>query len=137
KYVVNGGISTWELLNEYERSASVRKVSLSIPESGNRTPDILDEASWELNFMLSMPVPAGKPYAGMAHHKIHDQNWTGLPLLPSQDPQPRELHPVSTAATLNLAAVAAQAARIYRPYDAAFAKRALTAARTAYTAAKA
>src|SRR3954462_2167593 len=73
----------------------------------------------------------------MVHHKIHDQAWTGLPLLPDQDPQPRELHPVSTAATLNLAAVAAQAARIYRPYDRAFAARARRAARTAYTAAKA
>src|SRR3954462_7271215 len=71
----------------------------------------------------------------MVHHKIHDQAWTGLPLLPDQDPQPRELHPVSTAATLNLAAVAAQAARIYCSYDPAFAKRALAAARTAYAAA--
>jgi endoglucanase len=137
KYVVNGGIATWELLSEYEREHGVRKVSLDIPESGNRVPDILDEARWELNFLLEMQVPAGEPLAGMVHHKIHDQNWTGLPLLPSQDPQPRELHPVSTAATLNLAAVAAQAARVYRPYDAAFAKRALAAARTAYTAAKA
>lgn len=135
KYVVNGGISTWELLSTYERSRS--RVDLAIPESGNRTPDILDEARWELDFLLSMQVPAGKPLAGMVHHKIHDAAWTGLPLLPSQDPQPRELHPVSTAATLNVAATAAQAARIYRPYDPAFAKRALAAARTAYTAAKA
>jgi endoglucanase len=135
KYVVNGGISTWELLSEYERFHS--RVDLAIPESGNRTPDLLDEARWELNFLLEMQVPAGETYAGMVHHKIHDAAWTGLPLLPSQDPQPRELHPVSTAATLNLAAVAAQAARIYRPYDAAFAAKALRAARTAYTAAKA
>jgi endoglucanase len=138
KYVVNGGISTWELLSEYERDRSgLKTVSLNIPESGNRVPDILDEARWELNFLLEMQVPAGEPLAGMVHHKIHDQNWTGLPLLPSQDPQPRELHPVSTAATLNLAAVAAQAARIYRPYDAAFARRALAAAKTAYASAKA
>jgi endoglucanase len=135
KYVVNGGISTWELLSTFERSRD--RVSLAIPESGNRTPDILDEARWELNFMLAMQVPAGKPDAGMVHHKIHDAAWTGLPLLPDQDPQPRELHPVSTAATLNVAATAAQAARIYRRYDPAFAKRALAAARTAYTAAKA
>ena len=135
KYVVNGGISTWELLSTYERTR--RSDNLAIPESGNKTPDILDEARWELNFLLSMQVPAGQPLAGMVHHKIHDAAWTGLPLLPSQDPQPRELHPVSTAATLNVAATAAQAARIYRPYDAAFAKRALAAARTAYTAAKA
>lgn len=138
KYVVNGGISTWELLSTYERTSEPKRLgdgTLDIPESGNRVPDILDEARWELEFMLSMQVPAGRPLAGMVHHKIHDANWTGLPLLPHLDPQQRELHPVSTAATLNLAATAAQAARVYRRYDPAFAKRALAAARTAYTAA--
>jgi len=135
KYVVNGGIATWELLSEFERSRSARKVSLAIPESGNQIPDLLDEARWELDFLLSMQVPSGEPLAGMVHHKIHDAAWTGLPLLPHLDPQPRELHPVSTAATLNLAAVAAQAARVYRPYDKAFAVEALQAARKAYTAA--
>ncbi|MBM2616441.1 glycoside hydrolase family 9 protein [Actinoplanes sp. LDG1-06] len=137
KYVVNGGISVWQLLNAYERTPGLRKVGLAIPESGNGTPDLLNEVRWELDFLLKMQVPAVKPYAGMAHHKIHDQNWTGLPLLPHLDPQPRELHPVSTAATLNLAATAAQAARIYKKYDRAFAQKALNAARTAYTAAKA
>ncbi|RSM55679.1 glycosyl hydrolase family 5 [Actinoplanes sp. ATCC 53533] len=138
KYVVNGGISTWELLNQYERTAEPAKLgdgTLRIPESGNKVPDILDEARWQLDFMLKMQVPAGRPLAGMVHHKIHDANWTGLPLMPHLDPQQRELHPVSTAATLNLAATAAQAARIYRRYDKAFAARALAAARTAYTAA--
>ncbi len=137
KYVVNGGISVWELLNAYERSPGVRKVGLAIPESASRTPDLLEEVRWELDFLLRMQVPAGQPYAGMAHHKIHDAAWTGLPLLPHLDPQARELHPVSTAATLNVAAVAAQAARLYQPFDRAFAQRALAAARTAYTAAKA
>ncbi|WP_433789987.1 glycoside hydrolase family 9 protein [Actinoplanes sp. CA-252034] len=137
KYVVNGGISVWGLLAEYEHNRGSRKLDLTIPESGNRVPDILDEARWELEFLLSMQVPAGKANAGLVHHKIHDQAWTGLPLLPHLDPQPRELHPVSTAATLNLAATAAQAARIYGRYDRAFATRALSAARTAYAAAKA
>ncbi len=137
KYVVNGGIATWQVLSAYEHTHAVRTESLAIPESHNRVPDILDEARWELEFLLRMQVPAGEPLAGMVHHKVHDQAWTGLPLRPDLDPQPRELHPVSTAATLNLAAVAAQAARIYRPYDRAFAARALTAARTAYAAAQA
>ena len=132
KYVVNGGISVWELLAEYEHNRGSRKLDLSIPESGDRTPDILDEARWELEFLLSMQAPTG-----LVHHKIHDQAWTGLPLLPHLDPQPRELHPVSTAATLNVAATAAQAARLYKPFDRAFAARALAAARTAYDAAKA
>ncbi|MFC8513639.1 glycoside hydrolase family 9 protein [Streptomyces sp. NPDC057257] len=143
KYVVNGGIATWELLSTYEReliartgeSEKLRDGTLAIPESGNKVPDILDEARWELEFLLKMQVPDGQPLAGMAHHKIHDEQWTGLPLLPSEDPQKRELHPPSTQATLNLAATAAQAARLYRPYDRAFAAKALTAARKAWSAA--
>ena len=143
KYVVNGGIATWQLLNEYERSLLARSAdpralrdgTLALPESGNKVPDILDEARWELDFLLRMQVPAGQPLAGMVHHKIHDANWTGLPLAPEADPQKRELHPPSTAATLNVAAVAAQAARLYRPYDKAFAAKSLAAARTAWAAA--
>ncbi|WP_109003712.1 glycoside hydrolase family 9 protein [Streptomyces rishiriensis] len=143
KYVVNGGIAAWELLSTYERSlvartghpAKLGDGTLALPESGNHVPDVLDEARWELEFLLKMQVPDGQPLAGMAHHKIHDAQWTGLPLLPSDDPQQRELHPPSTAATLNLAATAAQAARLYRPYDKAFAAKALSAARKAWAAA--
>jgi endoglucanase len=143
KYVVNGGIATAQLLGAYERTktapsaipGALEDSTLRVPERGNGVPDILDEARWELEFMLRMQVPPGQPLAGMVHHKIHDANWTGLPLQPEDDPQLRELHPVSTAATLNLAAVAAQAARLFAPYDAPFAARSLAAARTAWTAA--
>ncbi|MCG5463857.1 glycoside hydrolase family 9 protein [Micromonospora sp. MED01] len=146
KYVVNGGIATYQLLNTFERTktaatanggAELADSTLRVPERNNGVPDILDEARWELEFLLRMQVPAGKPLAGMVHHKIHDQNWTGLPLSPQDDPQPRELHPPSTAATLNMAATAAQCARLFAPYDAAFATRCGTAAKTAYAAAKA
>ena len=67
---------------------------------------------------------------------MHDQDWTGLPMLPQDDPQPRELHPPSTAATLNLAAAGGPGARLFAPYDPAFAARCLTAAQTAYAAAQ-
>jgi endoglucanase len=146
KYVVNGGIATYQLLNTFERTktafsagggAALGDGTLRVPERDNKVPDILDEARWELEFMMRMQAPAGQPLAGMAHHKMHDQNWTGLPLQPQDDPQLRELHPPSTAATLNLAATAAQCARLYAPYDAAFASKCLTSAKTAYAAAKA
>ncbi|HCT80820.1 MAG TPA: glycosyl hydrolase family 5 [Micromonosporaceae bacterium] len=136
KYVVNGGISVYQLMSAFERNRwAFSDGQLSIPESGNGVPDILDESRWQMEFLLSMQVPAGKPLAGMAHHKIHDDSWTGLPLLPHLDPKLRQLHPPSTAATLNLAATAAQAARLFAPYDPAFASRALIAARTAWAAA--
>ncbi|MGH9119843.1 MAG: glycoside hydrolase family 9 protein [Acidimicrobiales bacterium] len=44
----------------------------------------------------------------------------------------RELHRPSTGATLNLAAVAAQGARLYRDYDPSFADRLLAAGRVAW-----
>ena len=145
KYVVNGGIATYQLLSTFERTKNAASAvagalgdsTLRLPERGNKTPDVLDEARWELDFLMRMQVPAGQPLAGMAHHKIHDQQWTGLPLAPEADPQLRELHPANTVATLNLAATAAQCARLFARYDPAFATKCLTSARTAYTAAKA
>ena len=133
KYVVNGGISTAQLLSTHERSQAARGArrralgdgSLSIPEQGNGVPDVLDEARWELEWMLSMQVPSGAPLEGMVHHKVHDNQWTALPMDPARDPALRELHRPSTAATLNMAAAAAQGARLYGRYDRAFAQRLL------------
>jgi endoglucanase len=145
KYVVNGGIAVYQLMSEYERSltAATAKAgalddgTLRVPEGKNGVPDILDEARWELEWMLKMQVPAGKDLAGMAFHKVQDAKWTGLPMLPADDPEQRELHRPSTAATLNLAAVAAQGARLFEPYDPAFSAQLLEASRTAWAAAKA
>ncbi|MFC3689799.1 glycoside hydrolase family 9 protein [Aquipuribacter hungaricus] len=145
KYVVNGGISVAQLLQTYERSlhapsadqGALADGSLSIPESSNGVPDVLDEARWELEWMLKMQVPAGQPYAGLVNHKVADVDWTGLPLDPAADPQRRVLYRPSTAATLNLAAAAAQGARLWAAYDEDFARELLAAAETAYAAAEA
>lgn len=141
KYVVNGALAAWQLMDAYERSlatgdrTSSRDGLLDIPEAGNHVPDVLDESRWEVEFLLKMQVPAGQPLAGMAHHKIHDLAWTALPTQPHADGQPRYLHAPSTAATLNLAAAAAQCARVWQPYDRAFAAKCLAAAKTAWQAA--
>ncbi|MEU9214028.1 glycoside hydrolase family 9 protein [Streptomyces sp. NPDC048415] len=141
KYVVNGALAAWQLMDSYERSrgqgdaAGLRDGLLSIPENDNGVPDVLDESRWEMAFLLSMQVPAGEPLAGMVHHKVHDLAWTALPTQPDRDSQPRYLHPPSTAATLNLAAAGAQCARVWARYDAAFAHTCLTAAETAWKAA--
>jgi len=141
KYVVNGGIAAWTMLNQYERAAAKGTAGdfgdgkMNIPEKKNKVPDILDEARFELEFMLKMQVPDGKPRAGMVHHKIHDKEWTALGMFPDQDAQPRFLWPPSTAATLNLAAPAAQAARIFAKLDKKFSDRCLKAAEKAWAAA--
>ena len=145
KYVVNGGIAVAQLMQEYERTRTAATAdrgalgdgTLRVPETGNGVPDLLDEARWELEWLLKMQVPQGRPLAGMAFHKVADVDWTGLPLAPADDPQRRVLYRPSTAATLNLAAAAAQGARLFRPFDAAFADELLAAAETAYDAAQA
>src|SRR3546814_15211743 len=73
----------------------------------------------------------------MAFHKVADEHWTALPMPPQDDPERRVLFPPSTAATLNLAATAAQCARIWRGIDPAFSARCLDAAKRAFTAAEA
>ena len=143
KYVVNAGISVWTMLNQYERARRLGTATdfadgrMAIPEKKNRVPDILDEARWELEFELKMQVPAGQPLAGMVHHKIHDLAWTEIGLAPHEDKIQRYLWPPSTAATLNLAANAAQAARIWEKIDKKFAAQCLDAAERAWVAAQA
>lgn len=158
KYVVNGGIALWTLLNAHERFGPdvFADGALALPEAGNGLPDLLDEARWQMDFMLAMQVPDGARLSvpvgrfapgddltfteidasGMAHHKAHDAYWTPLPQAPHEDPAPRFLYPPSTAATLNLAATAAQCARLWRDVDAAFSERCLGAARRAFAAAE-
>jgi endoglucanase len=150
KYVVNAGISVWTLLDQWERTQQFAPARLAefgdgklrIPENSNQLPDLLDEVRWELDFMLKMQVPADKDpqKAGLVHHKIHDETWTSLGGAPPTDTAKikvrRLLRPVSTAATLNLAAAAAQCARVYREFDATFANRCLGAAEKAWQAAQ-
>jgi endoglucanase len=142
KYVVNGGISVWTMMNQYERSLhwgdtdyAFGDGSMSIPENSNGVPDILDEARWQMKFMLAMQIPDGKPNEGMVHHKMHDLAWTPLATAPHEDEQERILRGPSTAATLNVAATGAQCARIWATIDPAFSAQCLTAAEKAWNAA--
>jgi endoglucanase len=143
KYLVNGGFSVWMLQNLYEMltryggtAGDFADGKMSIPESKNGKPDLLDEARFGLDALIKLQVPQGQPNAGMAHQKMHGDKWSAIPTMPHKDDIKRYLRPVSTAATLNLAAAAAQAARLWQKLDPAFATRCLTAAEAAYAAAK-
>lgn len=157
KYVVNGGIALWTLMNLHELlPGAFPDGSMPIPEAGNSVSDLLDEARTQMEFHLRMQVPDGarmqlpighqdakKPLrfttvdaGGMAHLKIADERWTKLPLRPDHDRERRFLYPPSTSATLNLAANAAQCARVWRQIDQAFSARCLKAAERAWAAAR-
>lgn len=154
KYVVNAGISVWTLLNAYERNDNLGAEtiafadgSIAIPEAGNGVNDLLDEARFELEWMMRMQAPdtarpsgagGGPPkWAGMVFHKVHEVAWSPVPHSPADAKVARFLHRPSTAATLNVAAVAAQGARIWKRIDPAFAKQCLKSAERAWKAATA
>ncbi len=142
KYVVNAGVSLWLMQNQYERAAANGTAdvyadgSMQIPENSNGYPDLLDEARYEMEWMLSMIVQEGD-CKDMVYHKVHGVKWTALATEPSTDDQRRIILPPTTAATLNLAACAAQSYRLWKELDADFAEECLTAAKNAYAAAKA
>ncbi len=133
KYVVNAGLSVAQLLSVRERSLRHRPTHGPVSSIDEQ---LLTECRWELDWMLRMQVPAGKPLAGMAFHRVHGTEWAPIPMWPHEDPTERVLHRPSTAATLNLAAAAAHGARVFAGVDAAYSARLLDAARIAYRAAR-
>jgi endoglucanase len=153
KYVVNGGISVWTLANIYERAVANGQAdkygdsTLTMPEAGNKIPDILDECKYEMDFFLKMMVKEGSN-KGMVYHKMHDFKWTGLAVSPADSTALSEgkdadkgtlyriIKPASTAATLNLSASAAQLSRLIKDFDSDYAAECLEAAKTTYEAAK-
>jgi len=114
KYVVNAGISNYTVFaiaEHYPEYAA--KLDLNIPESDNDVPDIIDEAIYNLRWMLSMQDPND----GGVYHKCTEMNFCGM-ITPAQAATvPRYVVMKTTAATLDMAAVAAQASRILADYE--------------------
>ncbi len=134
RYVVNSGITTGTLLWTWEMfNAPLRRVKLNLPETGNGTPDILNEIRWNLEWMLTMQDQDGGVWHKQTSEKFPDF------IMPEKDKlvsyvvgsgaEPFK----SSCATGDLAAVMAIAARAYKPFDAAFAARNLRAAEKAWT----
>ncbi len=128
KYVVNSGISTYTLLAAYEHfSKYYNNLYLNIPESSNQIPDILDEARWNLDWMITMQDPND----GGVYHKLTTLRFQGV-VMPHVPTAERFVVMKSTGAALNFATVMAVAARVYQDYDPGFAQEALEAAEYAW-----
>ena len=113
KYVVNSGITVATLLSLYEDFPDgCKSFKTNIPESGNVLPDVLDEALFNLRWMLTMQDPND----GGVYHKLTNANFDALDLLPARAQKKRYVVQKSTAATLDFAAVMAQASRIFTPF---------------------
>jgi endoglucanase len=130
KYVTSGSIAAWQLLTVIDWLARPGATHI-----GSLAEAIRQECRWQLDWLLRMQVPSPDPLAGMAFHRVHGTRWPPLPGPPHEDPTVRALHRPSTSATLHLAAVAAQGARVFRTTDPTYADRLVGAARSAHRAA--
>jgi endoglucanase len=116
KYIVNSGISTYTLLAAFEHYPDYYKTqNLNIPESSDSVPDLLNEAMWNIEWMLTMQDPAD----GGVYHKLTNKSFDGF-VMPDKATTQRYVVQKSTSAALNFAAVMATASRVYSGYESAF-----------------
>lgn len=116
KYIVNSGITMGTLLSLYEDfPVYFDTLRLNIPESGDGAPDLLNEIVWNLRWMLTMQDPSD----GGVYNKVTNANFDGF-VMPSVAVTPRYVVPKGTAATLDFAAVTAQAGRVFSKFQRVF-----------------
>ncbi len=128
KYVVNGGFSLGQMLVLHEQYPEVLgDGSLNIPESGNGQADLLDELKYEMDWILSMQDEDGGSFV-----KLTTKNFTAMKLPHELDDIPRFIIGKSTAASLNLSAVAAKMSRAYSKIDPDYSAKCLEAAQKAW-----
>lgn len=131
KYIVNSGYSIGLMQAVYRLFPDYfAKQDINIPESGNRTPDLLDEMHYNLSWMLTMQDPAD----GGVYHKLTTPSFEAF-IKPTECKQQRYVVQKSVTAALDFAASLAQASQLFAAYEEdypGFARQALEAARRAY-----
>lgn len=128
RYIVAGVTSVDDLFLTYEDYPELwSSDSLGIPESGNGIPDILDEAKYELDWMLKMQDEA----TGGVYHKVTCYSFPGF-VMPQAETEELVISPISNTATGDFAAIMAKASVIYKDFYPEFSKTALESAIKAY-----
>lgn len=127
KYVVPGAVAAAQLLMTYEYFPEKSGLDhLNIPESGNQIPDILDEARFELEWLLKMQRKNGAVF-----FKVTPKQFAGF-IMPNKDMSTRYIYQPSSTATADFAAIMSRAARQFASYDSSFAQTCLSAAEKAW-----
>ena len=107
KYVTYAVPAVHQLLTAYSENPGVFTDDFNIPESGNGVPDLLDEVSWELEWLKKMQFSDGS-----AALKVGDLKYRRASP-PSSDTSPRFYVPACTSATIAVAGMFAHAAYVF------------------------
>ena len=110
KYTSTAAITIGRLLSLYEQFPhQFKDAQLTIPESGNGIPDLLDEMQVGLDWMLAQQRSDGAVY-----RKLSGRQWPNKKA-PDEDLEPRYVYGITTPETAKFAAVMAMAGRVYQP----------------------
>ena len=112
RYVVSGAKAVADLLLSVQRDGRLLD-DAGIPESGDGVDDRLQEARWELDWLLKMQAADGGVY-----HKVTCRTFPGI-VPPQEEREELVVCPVSGTATGDFAAVMAMAARLFAESGAA------------------
>ncbi len=99
----------------------------NIPESGNGVPDVLDEARWELEWILKMQDAESGGFYARVESTNDDNNKRAIRDKRGDVTNVRPTNDTAWAAT-----ALAHASRVYAKYDPAFADKCLNAAESAW-----
>lgn len=126
RYSTAAAVALGHLLYAYELFPESFGYTMNIPETGNGVPDILNECRYELDWLYKMQAPDGGVY-----HKLTAYRHAPF-VMPEEDMDQFLIYPVSSMAVADYVAIMALASRIYRPFDAEFADKAILAARKSF-----
>ena len=126
RYIVPAAKAVADLLYAYQTNPDAYSDNIGIPESGNGTADILDEARFELEWMKKMQASNGGVY-----HKVSCATFPGY-VMPEEETKPLIVTPVSSTSTADFAAAMALAYEFYKDVDKDFADDCLSRAEKAW-----
>lgn len=109
RYVVSGAKAAADLLLAYESYKDKRIIdNVGVPNSGDGVDDLLQEAKYELDWMLKMQSENGLVYS-----KVTCANFPGT-VMPEKETEPLIISYTSTPATADFVAVMSLAARLFK-----------------------
>lgn len=111
-----------DIMLAYEINPDAFSDNSGIPESKNGIPDILDEARYELDWLLKMQNEEGGVY-----HKVTGLNFDGI-VMPQDCTEKLYVLPASKTATADFAGVMYMASRIFKDIDSDFSSKCIKVA---------
>ncbi len=111
RYVVSGAKAAADLLLAYDNYSKTKKKiidNVGVPHSGDGVDDLLQEAKYELDWMLKMQSENGLVYS-----KVTCANFPGT-VMPEEETEPLIISYTSTPATADFVAVLSLAARVFK-----------------------